>query len=106
MLEHLERLQFSIPISVAIEAPIDVVWAAVKDIQSYPTTYSSVEKVRPNEDRYCSNVRSSATSGAASSSNGDRRSSGDIDGKQRCRQRDDIVRVGGRDMVQLFGVLM
>mmetsp|Transcript_24094 Transcript_24094/g.58193 ORF Transcript_24094/g.58193 Transcript_24094/m.58193 type:complete len:335 (-) Transcript_24094:18-1022(-) len=76
MLERLERLQFSIPISVAIEAPIDVVWAAVKDIQSYPTTYSSVEKVRPNEDRYCSNVRSSATSGAASSSNGDRRSSG------------------------------
>ena len=48
----LERLQFSIPINITINAPIDIVWDALTDVQSYPKTISSVVRVTPIEDPY------------------------------------------------------
>jgi len=47
----LDRLQFSIPISTTINAPIDIVWEALTDIQSYPTIFTHYVKTKPLEDR-------------------------------------------------------
>ena len=65
----LDRLKFSIPISITIDAPIDVVWRVLTDIQSYPNILSCVEKTKPIEDRYSSHRRRS-------------RDSGDVEGSQ------------------------
>mmetsp|Transcript_13582 Transcript_13582/g.29535 ORF Transcript_13582/g.29535 Transcript_13582/m.29535 type:complete len:387 (+) Transcript_13582:66-1226(+) len=62
----LERLRFSIPISIAINAPVELVWDALTDIRSYPSTLASVLEVKPIEDRY-SNYRSSATTSSVAS---------------------------------------
>jgi len=58
----LERLQFSIPISTTINAPIDIVWEALTDIKSYPTIFTHYVKTEPLEDRrvYSSQHRNSA----------------------------------------------
>ena len=65
----LDRLKFSIPISITIDAPIDVVWRVLTDIQSYPNILSCVEKTKPIEDRYSSHRRRS-------------RDGGDVEGSQ------------------------
>ena len=65
----LDRLKFSIPISITIDAPIDVVWRVLTDIQSYPNILSCVEKTNPIEDRYSSHRRRS-------------RDGGDVEGSQ------------------------
>ena len=65
----LDRLKFSIPISICIDAPIDVVWRVLTDIQSYPNILSCVEKTKPIEDRYSSHRRRS-------------RDGGDVEGSQ------------------------
>jgi hypothetical protein len=46
----LERLQFSIPITITIAAPVDVVWDAISDIPSYSSILSSCVSVecQPN----------------------------------------------------------
>ena len=46
----LERLQFSIPITIKITAPVDIVWDAISDIESYPSFLSSCVSVenQPN----------------------------------------------------------
>ena len=74
----LERLQFSIPISTAINAPIDIVWEALTDIQSYPTIFTHYVKTEPLEDRrYSSQHMSSAApaSGGGSVQSGSQPSS-------------------------------
>jgi hypothetical protein len=43
----LERLQFSIPITITIEAPVDIVWNAISDLPSYPSFLSSCVSVVP-----------------------------------------------------------
>ena len=43
----LERLHFSIPISIHINAPADLVWETLTDIPNYVTTLSSVLKAEP-----------------------------------------------------------
>ena len=43
----LERLHFSIPISIHINAPADLVWETLTDIPNYVTTLSSVLKTEP-----------------------------------------------------------
>lgn len=43
----LERLRFSIPISVAISAPADLVWDTLTDIESYPAIFDAVLTARP-----------------------------------------------------------
>ena len=63
----LERLQFSIPINITINAPIDIVWDALTDVQSYPTTLSSVVHVRPIKDPY-HEYKSSKNSASTNSS--------------------------------------
>lgn len=40
-----ERLQFSIPITITIAAPVDIVWDCLCDIQSYSSILSSVISV-------------------------------------------------------------
>lgn len=40
-----ERLQFSIPITITIAAPVDIVWDCLCDIQSYSSILSSVVSV-------------------------------------------------------------
>ena len=56
----LERLHFSIPISVAINAPADLVWDALTDIESYPATFDAVLAARP---RYpCGSVSTNGSS--------------------------------------------
>jgi len=46
----LERLQFSIPITITIAAPVDIVWDAISDIPSYSSILSSCVSVecQPN----------------------------------------------------------
>ncbi len=46
----LERLQFSLPLTITIAAPVDIVWDCISDIPSYPTIYASCVSVerQPN----------------------------------------------------------
>eukprot|EP00573_Skeletonema_grethae_P000170 CAMPEP_0201690332 /NCGR_PEP_ID=MMETSP0578-20130828/3790_1 /ASSEMBLY_ACC=CAM_ASM_000663 /TAXON_ID=267565 /ORGANISM="Skeletonema grethea, Strain CCMP 1804" /LENGTH=246 /DNA_ID=CAMNT_0048175283 /DNA_START=291 /DNA_END=1027 /DNA_ORIENTATION=+ len=46
----LERLQFSLPLTTIIAAPVDLVWDVVKDIPSYPSIYSSCVSVERQPD--------------------------------------------------------
>ena len=69
----LERLQFSIPMSQTIAAPIDIVWDALTDLPSHPNMYSSVEKVVPIEDRFRSSFVSGSGCGGGSSHHGSQR---------------------------------
>ena len=74
----LDRLQFSIPISTTINAPIDLVWEALTDIQSYPTIFTHYVKTEPLEDRrYSSRHMNSAapSSGGGSVQSGSQPSS-------------------------------
>ena len=59
----LDRLKFSIPICITIDAPIDVVWRVLTNVQSYPNILSSVEKAKPIEDGYSSHRRRSRDGG-------------------------------------------
>jgi len=64
----LERLGFSVPISVTINAPLDVVWGALTDVGSYPSMLSGVTAVSPIADR-SSNFRSPEMGGSGVSNN-------------------------------------
>ena len=75
----LDRLQFSIPISTTINAPIDIVWEALTDIQSYPTIFTHYVKTEPLDRRrrvYSSqHMSSAAASGGGSVQSGSQPSS-------------------------------
>jgi len=69
----LERLQFSIPISVTINAPADLVWDTLTDIEAYPSTFDAVLAARPrwsanNSQSISLNSNSLRVGGGASSS--------------------------------------
>lgn len=72
----LERLQFSIPISITIAAPVDIVWDAISDIPSYTSFLSSVICVERQPD---TSVVSKAGSATVKSSNTSNKSSGSKD---------------------------
>lgn len=46
----LERLQFSLPLTTTIAAPVDLVWDVINDIPSYPDIYSSCVSVERQPD--------------------------------------------------------
>ncbi len=46
----LERLQFSLPLTTTIAAPVDIVWDVLTDIPSYPDIYSSCVSVERQPD--------------------------------------------------------
>ena len=73
----LDRLQFSIPISTTINAPIDIVWEALTDIQSYPTIFTHYVKTEPLDRRVYSSqhMSSAAASGGGSVQSGSQPSS-------------------------------
>lgn len=56
----MERLRFSLPIAATINAPADVVWDALTDVPSYPSTFSGVLRVESGS------TSASARSGSAS----------------------------------------
>lgn len=55
----LERLQFSIPITITIAAPVDIVWDAITDIPSYPRFLSSVVSVESQPNNTTTSITSS-----------------------------------------------
>ncbi len=69
----LERLQFSIPITITIAAPVDIVWDAISDIPSYPSFLSSCVSVEAQPNNATSKgggtIKSSNKSHASSSDN-------------------------------------
>ena len=73
----LERLQFSIPISITIAAPVDIVWDAISDIPSYTSFLSSVICVERQPDT--SVVSKGGGAATVKSSNTSNKSSGSKD---------------------------
>ena len=53
----IERLGFSASEKVAINAPFDLVWDAIANIEHYPSVYSSCCSAKRIEDKYSGHRR-------------------------------------------------
>ncbi|KAL7538187.1 hypothetical protein ACHAXR_008357 [Thalassiosira sp. AJA248-18] len=65
----LERLGFSIPLAITINASPDLAWEMLTDIPSYPSTLASVLKAKHLEGRHSNHNRSSSSGGSSRQSN-------------------------------------